>query len=301
MTTDTTQPILSIVTPTHNAEKSLKRCLNSILAQTFQAWELLIIDSLSRDNTLTIARNAAEKDARIKIISEADSGVYDAMNKGIRIAQGQWIYFLGADDTLFDESIIERMLGQNSSNYDFLYGNVLKIPEETVYDGEFDIAKLLSKNICHQAIFYRKSVFERAGYFDTRFPVLADWAMNIKCMLSADIRVKFVDTIIARFQTGGLSTRTKSLDSGWEEERMRLLEQHFQLGPSENEHLRAIIQALLKQTNAAASPNVWKERHRNLMQVHNNLKNSYSYRISRSLTWPVRVLKLAIQQRSKAQ
>jgi len=297
MATDTTQPILSIVTPTHNAEKSLEHCLDSVLAQTFQAWELLVIDSLSSDNTLSIARNAAERDVRIKIISEADSGVYDAMNKGIRLAQGQWIYFLGADDTLFDESIIERLLGRANINHDFLYGNVLKVPEETVYDGEFDIAKLLSKNICHQAIFYRNSVFDHVGYFDTRFPVLADWAMNIKCLLSADIRVKFVDIMVARFQTGGLSTRTKSLDSGWEEERMRLLEQHFQIAPTDKEHFRAIIEALLKQTNAAASPNVWKERHRNLMQVHNNLKNSYSYRISRSLTWPARVLKLAIQRK----
>lgn len=92
--------IISIIIATYNAEKTLKRCLNSIVSQKKDQLELLIIDGCSTDRTMDIVREFAE--SIDVIVSEVDKGIYDAWNKGIRLATGEWIMFLGADDYLLE-------------------------------------------------------------------------------------------------------------------------------------------------------------------------------------------------------
>ena len=93
-------PFISIIIPTFNAESTILKALESILQQTFKDFEILIIDGLSKDKTIEIVENL--KDSRIKIHSDKDIGIYDAMNKGIHYAQGKWLYFIGSDDYLYN-------------------------------------------------------------------------------------------------------------------------------------------------------------------------------------------------------
>lgn len=273
--------------------------MKSVAAQQFEAWEHWIIDSVSTDKTLQIAQLAAENDARVHVISELDCGVYDAMNKAIPLARGEWIYFLGADDELFDLDVLSTMLNQDNCNSDFLYGNVLLIPEQKVHDGPFDVVKLLSRNICHQAIFYRRAVFDQLGSFDLRFPIFADWEFNIRCMLDPNIRTKHVETLVARFHTGGISFNGTSKDPGWHNERVDMLGRQFNLDQRSREILRSVVEELIRQTFASGKFNPWRDRYDHLLRVHNNLLNSSSYRIISALTRPAKTMLRAFQRERK--
>ena len=153
------EPFFSIIIPTFNAERTLSNAIESILAQEYANYEILIIDGRSTDRTLEVA--ARFKSDHIVLVSEADTGVYDAMNKGIGRAQGTWLLFLGGDDTLYSSDVLEKVSNMLMPEDDVVYGNVYR--SARFYDGEFDYQKFLTKNICHQSIFFNKRVFDKIG------------------------------------------------------------------------------------------------------------------------------------------
>jgi glycosyltransferase involved in cell wall biosynthesis len=102
-------PLITIIIPAFNAAVCIREALNSLLQQSFTAFEVLVVDGVSRDNTLAIVQELAERDNRVRFISEKDAGIYDAMNKGIGLAAGEWLYFLGADDALYNEQVLEKV------------------------------------------------------------------------------------------------------------------------------------------------------------------------------------------------
>ena len=116
-------PKISIITPTYNSEKSIESCILSVANQTYKNIEHLIIDGQSSDNTLGIVKNYAERFSHLRVISERDNGIYDAMNKGIDLAQGEWIYFLGSDDIFYDEHVLEDLFSKEDlGNCDLFMG-----------------------------------------------------------------------------------------------------------------------------------------------------------------------------------
>src|ERR1700744_4382606 len=102
-------PFFTIIIPTFNSEKTLQNALSSILSQNFTEFEILIVDGVSNDNTIKIVKENIEKDKRIRFISEKDNGIFDAMNKGIELSLGEWLYFLGSDDRLHNSSILRSV------------------------------------------------------------------------------------------------------------------------------------------------------------------------------------------------
>src|SRR5690606_25312812 len=126
-------------------------------------FEILVVDGLSKDNTVEIARGF--RDTRIKVICEEDAGIYDAMNKGIVHSTGQWLHFLGADDQLRLDALETIAEAVKSTQIDVIYGDVWSPRFGGRHDGPFDAQKLFRKNICHQAIFFKKEIFQRTGPF----------------------------------------------------------------------------------------------------------------------------------------
>lgn len=194
---------ISIIIPTYNAEKFLYQCLNSILEQTFRDFEILIIDGASTDDTIKIATSFG--DSRIKALSQKDNGIYDAMNKGIKIAKGTWLYFMGSDDTLYDNNVLQKTI-LSFNDADIVYGNVVSTRFGGTYDGIFTAEKIKEKNICHQAIFFKKSVFKITGEFNGAYKALADWDHNLKWFLNKKIEKCYIDIVICRYADGGYSS-----------------------------------------------------------------------------------------------
>jgi glycosyltransferase involved in cell wall biosynthesis len=209
-------PMLSIVIATFNSSKTIGRCLGSIGNQTLSDFEIVVQDGFSTDNTLDIVRDFQQTKSRIEVQTERakDRGAYDALNRAISRARGTWLYFLGSDDELNDENVLkEAMSPEHVNDNEVLYGNVRLVGDcwaahDSIYDGPFDLAKLLRKNICHQAIFYRADLVRRVGGFNLDYPMLADWDFNLRCWALTEF--KFIDLIIAKFYAGGISTRKQS-------------------------------------------------------------------------------------------
>ncbi|MFD2967645.1 glycosyltransferase family 2 protein [Sphingobacterium bambusae] len=205
----------TIIIPAYCAEKTIERCVNSILMQSFSDFEIIIQDGNSSDRTVDVIKQL--KDTRIKIFSEADSGVYDAMNKALDRSGGEWIYFLGSDDLLFDGDVLKEMNNQLVGNQaKLVYGDVLMLDRNVeadkgyVYMGAVSKAMLIEKNICHQSIFYHKSIFESGYRYNTKYRIFADYDANL--YLSSRYETKYVPLTVAKFYLGGLSSTEQDVD-----------------------------------------------------------------------------------------
>lgn len=224
------EPLFSIIIPTYNSSKTLRGCLESIIVQSFTKYEVWIIDGSSNDQTLRIIKEFAANYPLINYISMHDKGIYDAMNKGIDLAKGEWLYFLGSDDSLYSENVLNNIAAKiTSSKALVIYGNVVVRGENKwnlngqVFAGEYNLERLLNMTICHQAIFYNRVVFKKYGYYDLNFPVAADYVFNLKCY--AYTPFSYINIIIANFFVGGFSSNNE--DPVFVENRGAILFKHF--------------------------------------------------------------------------
>ncbi len=196
---------VSVITPTLNPGPKLEATINSVLAQKAELFEYIIVDGGSTDETLSMVRKYGK---RINWVSKKDRGVYDAMNKGIKMARGDYLYFLGAGDHLRENILAKVEKELPAEPLTFVYGNVYVVNTKSEYLGEFDDDKLAKLNICHQAIFYERTIFDVIGKYDLRYSLLADYAFNLKCFADKRIRRIYLDEVIADFEGGGISTGT---------------------------------------------------------------------------------------------
>ena len=234
---------ISIIIPTYRAANTLSTALNSIIEQKYAHFEIIIVDAASDDETLCIADSFKDKHSDIKIISEPDKGVYDAMNKGIKMAKGEWVYFIGADDYFFNDRVLtDIFLAPNVSKYHVIYGSVYSPVLGEKYDGEFDKTKIANKNICHQSIFYRRDLFKRLGDFNTNYKIFADWEFNLRWFNRKSVKRKYVDITIAFFASDGLSSFGQ-LDPAFKADKIKLLKKY---GFRKRSIKKAIVQVLRK-------------------------------------------------------
>jgi glycosyltransferase involved in cell wall biosynthesis len=205
-------PKLSIIVPTFNSVDRIERCLDSIASQSFNGYEVVIQDGASSDGTVEQVRRFREGHSSLEVraVSERDNGHYDAMNRGMRRARGEWIYFLGSDDELHGDGVLEAMMQAcDAADHDVVYGNVRVVGDANwakngdIYDGPFSLEKLLRKNICHQAIFYRSRLLRTIGEFNLNYRICADWDINLRSW--AKTKFEYVDVVVANFYAGGIS------------------------------------------------------------------------------------------------
>ncbi|ORB86265.1 glycosyltransferase [Mycobacterium kansasii] len=203
-------PLFSIIIPTLNVASALRDCLESIARQRFRDFELILVDGGSTDATVDIANSFAPNfDTRLVVRCGTDRGVYDAMNRGVSLATGTWLLFLGADDALYQADTLARVaafIGEHEHS-DLVYGDVIMRSTKLRYGGDFDLDRLLFKrNICHQAIFYRRELFTSIGPYNLRYRSLADWDFNIRCFSNPALVTRHMNIVVAHFnELGGLS------------------------------------------------------------------------------------------------
>ncbi len=200
------QQLFSIITPVYNSGSKIEKTINSVWSQRRDLFEYIIVDGGSTDETLKAIEKYKDE---VQLVSEPDAGVYDAMNKGIALASGKYLYFLGAGDSLrpFALENIKPLMPRGELN--FVYGNVYWESHAMIYGGEFTKSRLKTFNINHQAVFYERKIFEVIGKFELRFKVLADYVFNIKCFGNGEIKRKYIDYVVANFEGDGISEQQK--------------------------------------------------------------------------------------------
>ena len=201
----------TVITPTYNAGETIESCIESVHAQKGVSIEHIIIDGHSQDNTLPIVRSCRERLDHLKVISEKDQGVYDAMNKGLKSKNSTWVYFLGADDRLATDDIFSKVLAYaKRDDFDIIHGDVLVHGNTTWaengrrYDGAFDAERIKYQSMCHQSVFYHRSLIDKPGYFDLKYKICADWDYNLRCWHEA--KIGYLDEVVAHFYAGGVSS-----------------------------------------------------------------------------------------------
>ena len=193
------QPDISIIIPTYNPGLLLQQALNSVWQQSFQSREVLVIDGGSTDGTAAFLK---ANEARIDYwVSEPDSGIYDAMNKGVEKAWGKWIYFLGSDDQLMPD-VLTTIAAHLQSTDRIVFGDVL-------FENGYRMKSFLSSRtwlqntLHHQSAFYHRSLFSTFRY-DTSLKVIADFELNLK-VYAEQLPVRYIPITVAVCLTGGAS------------------------------------------------------------------------------------------------
>lgn len=197
---------VSVVIVTYNAAATLQRSIDSVIRQSFISKELLVIDGGSTDATLQILH--ANRSHIVYQISEPDSGIYDAMNKGIQQASGEWILFLGDDDQLCEE-VLARVFSKSwPDETAMIYGKVFINGGKKTQGATTSYERLIAQNTPHQAIFYRRTLLQELGGYRLKYKILADYDLNLRVFKNYPNRVQFINTEVAYFSSRGVSNRT---------------------------------------------------------------------------------------------
>ena len=205
---------VSIITVCKNAENAIEKTILSIVTQSCfnENIEYLIIDGASTDKTIEIIKQYADK-YPIKWISKPDSGIYNAMNRALNMARGEIIYFLNAGDRLFDEKTISLVLNKFEKNDpDFLYTDILSCKIDDLSKAKIKIFNNIDKYflirdcICHQASFYKKSIFDKLGIFNEKFKLAADYEMLLKIMADTNLKKEYLPIVTAHYDNTGVSS-----------------------------------------------------------------------------------------------
>lgn len=217
---------ISIITVCFNAKDTIEDTFLSIFAQSYKDFELIVIDGGSVDGTLDIINKHRDKISYF--ISEPDRGLYDAMNKGIKAASGDFLFFLNANDIFFDSGVLTKVALALTNNPDkkFLFGDVEYISEDKQSSKivSFRATKtefsLIYNNICHQGIFYHQSLFEKFGLYSNEYQIYADWDFNIKCLVQNRVSAMYLPIVISKFQMGGACSDAKAIKNCREEKKL---------------------------------------------------------------------------------
>lgn len=204
----------SIISVTKNAAATLERSIQSVAQQRYRPLDYIIVDGASSDATSAIARKYGHVVTRY--VSEPDQGIYDAMNKGLALARGDFVYFLGADDNLIDGEVLADVAASlDRARCDFLYGGI----EVRFVDGrvapfmppppEGALAFMIAGCLPHQASFASRRAFEVAGKFDARFRIAGDYDWFLRVLTADGLVTRRIERTVASYQMGGLSNRLR--------------------------------------------------------------------------------------------
>lgn len=205
---------ISVITAVFNNREHIADAIDSALGQSHSDVELIVIDGGSTDGTLEVLQTYADRIA--VLVSEPDQGIYDALNKGLRLATGEVIAFLHADDVFADADSLARVAsGFISDEIDAVYGDLVYVrrdnPQQVVRywkAGSFTLGRLHSGWMPpHPAFYARRSVYERLGSFDTSYRIAADYDCMLR-FLKSGIRVAYVPQVLVKMRLGGASNRS---------------------------------------------------------------------------------------------
>lgn len=214
--------ILSIITINWNNSPGLQTTMRSVLDQSFKDFEYLVVDGGSTDGSVEAIKEFEPKfEGRLKWFSERDNGIYNAMNKGISMATGDYVEFLNSGDCLASADVVERMVSSlEKANYpSILYGNMIKVfpdghrLQDLCFAGK-DISFLgfYTGTLNHSPAYIRSSLFEKYGKYDESLRIVSDWKWYLQAIIFGEERPVYTDIDVTLFDMTGISETNKELD-----------------------------------------------------------------------------------------
>lgn len=220
---------LSIITVNLNNKTGLDHTFESINNQSWQSFEYIVIDGGSNDGSLL----SIEQNKRINTyISEPDLGVYDAMNKGIKLASGEYLLFLNSGDQLHQANTLELVNSQLERD-DIIYGNLEFVSQNSsnyvyVYPSTLTFQFLFNKSLGHPATFIKKALFLEYGYYEISYKIIADWVFFINTIVKRQVKTKHINTTISLFEDNGMSSLPENQNQILQD-REKFLKSEFEL------------------------------------------------------------------------
>jgi glycosyltransferase involved in cell wall biosynthesis len=206
---------ISIITATYNSAKTISDTLNSIINQSYPNIEILIIDGKSNDNTLDVINSIKHK-KKIRIFSEPDKGIYDALNKGIQLATGDVIGFVHSDDMLASNQIISKIANQlEKGNIDGVYGDLQYVDKNNTdkvirYWKSYNFKTSLLKKgwmPAHPTLFLKKEVYIKHGNFNLNYEIAADYDFMLRVFKDSTMNFIYLSELIMKMRIGGASNK----------------------------------------------------------------------------------------------
>ena len=199
-------PLISIITINYNNAEGLQKTSASVVSQSFQDFEFIVIDGNSTDNSIEIIK----QNNRINFwVSERDNGIYDAQNKGILKSSGEYALFLNSGDVLIDNTVLQKVSTSLSSEKSFYYGNLI-LKKNAVQEKQFapktiDVDFMLNSTFWHPCVFIKADLFKRFGLYNTSFKIVGDYEFFIRCLLKPNITTEYINEFITEFDGNGIS------------------------------------------------------------------------------------------------
>jgi glycosyltransferase involved in cell wall biosynthesis len=218
---------LSIITINFNDSEGLQRTLKSVINQSYTEFEYIVIDGGSSDESPNLIKKYSDKISFW--VSEPDSGIYNAMNKGIARANGEYLLFLNSGDVLLNCKTLEENI-EFVRDFDLVYFNTFLKDEEKefvkTYSADLSIDYLINDTIPHQGTFIKKSLFSIIGMYDETFRIVSDWKFFLLALIRYNCTYKKIEKTLSVFYLGGISSKAENKNLN-DSERNKVLETEF--------------------------------------------------------------------------
>lgn len=208
---------LSIITINYNNAAGLKKTLDSVAAQTYTDFEHIIVDGASTDGSvdeiIAYCQSPIANRHKITWLSEPDTGIYNAMNKGVRLAQGEYTLMLNSGDYLVDEHVIEKVIPLLDGT-DIIQGNTIEeYPDRIMRNrgygkSDIDFFDVMKGHFLHQAAFCQRNLFDRYGMFDESYRIIGDTKFFMTCLGKENASFKYIDLDISNYDMTGITAET---------------------------------------------------------------------------------------------
>lgn len=210
---------LSIITINRNNATGLEKTMRSVASQTFKEFEYIVVDGASTDGSADVIKKLESEFAHLKWVSEPDKGIYNAMNKGIRMAKGDFIQILNSADCLAADDVTERMLEslEKEDRPSILYGNMVKcfpdghrMVDKCFAGQEITMLGMYTGTLNHDPAYIRRDLFEKYGYYDESLKIVSDWEWYMQAIVLGGEKPRYVDIDVTLFDMSGISENSEN-------------------------------------------------------------------------------------------
>lgn len=251
---------ISVVTINYNNPQGLKKTIESVVNQTYKDFEYIIIDGGSSNEDVEIIKSYQNQ---INYwVSEPDKGIYNAMNKGIKQAKGDFIIFMNSGDNFTNLTVLEEVQSKLTFDFDIYYGDYNRIKSNSTrrktYPEKLNFSFFYSGSLSHQSTFFRRTLFDEISYYNEDNKIVSDWEFYIYAICYKNVKYKYLNALICDFDFSGISVnpKFKKLEN---EERRAVIERYFPTFVDDYEKLALLnSKRFLQILHIQKSPFLWR-------------------------------------------